>query len=370
MTKFLKYDIFWNMNLFNILCPLALKNAFESHDLRLVGGCVRDWILGFNPQDVDLAVNISPDAIIEILKRSGIAFFTTGAHFGTVTAVINHQHFEITSLREEISYQGRHPKVIYTTSFEKDALRRDFTFNAIYVDKNGDIFDPFSGIDDLKQGIVRFIGDPLGRIKEDPLRILRLYRFFGKTGKTICKNSRETTKENMNLIHTISKERIWDEIEKIIKLTRNSEVLSLLKEDMFFTTERIPVNLKNLENPNSITVFCSLDSDLKFNWSKADQSLYQKLLVFKKTTEDILYLSLFHPKDFLIQLLCFKFLNGIYDTNEFEKEKTRLENYTPPIFPLTGANLIAQGIQKGPEIGRILKQEKEKWARTIITPNS
>lgn len=370
MTKFLKYDIFLNMNLFNILCPLALKNAFESYDLRLVGGCVRDWILGVNPQDIDFAINIPPDKVIEILKKANIPFFTTGINFGTVTAVIDHQHFEITSLREEILHQGRHPKVIYTTSFEKDALRRDFTFNSIYIDKNGDIFDPFFGVDDLKQGIVRFIGDPLERIKEDPLRILRLYRFFGKTGKTICEKSRKAVRENMHLIHIISKERIWDEIKKIIKLARNFEILSLLKEDMFFTTETISDHLKDLEDPHPITVFCSLHCELKFNWNKKDQSFYTNLLNFKENSQDILYLSLFHPKDFLTQLLCLRFLNKTYSHSEFQQQKSRLENYTPPLFPLKGDDLITQGIQKGPQIREILTREKEKWARNIINPNS
>ena len=174
----------------------------------------------------------------------------------------------------------------------------------------------------------------------------------------------------MNLIHTISKERIWTEIEKIIKLKKNFEVLSLLKEDMFFTTEIISNHLKDLQDPNPITVFCSIHSDLKFNWSKKNQTLYQNLLNLNENSQDILYLSLFYPKDFLIQLLCLRFLNKKYNYKEFQQQKTRLETYIPPVFPLTGSDLIAQGIEKSSKIKEILKTEKEKWAKTIILPNS
>ncbi len=358
------------MNLFNILCPKPLKNAFQDDDIRLVGGCVRDSILSMPVQDVDLVVNITPENIITKLKKNNIPYLTTGLKFGTITAIINNTHFEITSLREEISYNGRHPKIVYTNSFKKDALRRDFTFNAIYIDKNGDLFDPFSGKNDLKQGIVRFIGDADERIKEDPLRILRLYRFFGKIGKTICKKSRESTQKNINLIHAISKERIWQEIEKILKLERKLEVLFLLKEDAFFKKETISNNLKHLENPNPITIFTSLNSDLKFNWSTKDLQLHNNLIKFQDNMEDILYLSLFHHKDFLNELVILRFLNKTYNQDEFEKQKNRLQSYIPPLFPLKGWDLITQGIQKGPEIGKILKAEKEKWAKSIIIPDS
>jgi poly(A) polymerase len=379
------------MNLFSILCPLGLKNAFSDVDLRLVGGCVRDFFVtsvilrnaspfSSNQQaetkgdtaqaqhdDVDFVVNIPPEKIIQKLKQAKIAYFLTGVKFGTVTAIIGEKHFEITSLRQDVTHYGRHPEVTYTTSFEQDASRRDFTFNAMYIDKHGILFDPYNGQRDLENGIIRFIGAPHKRIIEDPLRILRFYRFFGKICQIFDIESKEAVKSHMHLIWELSKERIWDELEKIIKLKRRFEILTLLAQDKFYEGMNISSNLPILQNPSSITTFASMNLNIQFNWSKKESQLFDQLLKLRKNTQTPLRLNLHHSKELIMQIIALRFLDGIYTYEQYQEHQEKLSKYTTPIFPLKGSDLIKRGIPEGKEIGQTLKKVKRIWEEASDT---
>ena len=154
-------------------------NKFSSNsEIRYVGGCVRKIIQKENVDDIDLATNLNPQQVCEALKNNNLSFYETGIEHGTITAVIDDYRFEITSLREDVETDGRHAEVKFSTDWKKDALRRDFSINAIYSDTEGNLFDPFNGKEDLENGLVKFIGNPEQRIKEDYLRILRYLRFF------------------------------------------------------------------------------------------------------------------------------------------------------------------------------------------------
>ena len=156
----------------------AISNYNELSEIRYVGGCVRKILNEEEFDDIDLATNLKPDEVKECLKQNNIDFFETGIDHGTITARINEKNFEITSLRKDISTDGRRAIVEFTNEWKMDALRRDFTINSIYADKEGNLFDPNDGVKDLKNGQVEFIGDPEKRVKEDYLRILRYARFF------------------------------------------------------------------------------------------------------------------------------------------------------------------------------------------------
>ena len=145
---------------------------------RYVGGCVRKIIKDEKVDDIDLATNIEPSKVKQALEIKKINYFETGIKHGTITAVIDNNKFEITSLRSDIKTDGRHAEIEFTNNWVKDAERRDFTINSIYADINGNLFDPFNGKKDLENGILKFVGDPEQRIKEDYLRILRYLRFF------------------------------------------------------------------------------------------------------------------------------------------------------------------------------------------------
>ena len=203
-------------SIFSHLNEIAGQNT-----VRFVGGCVRKALCGEKVDDIDLATLLRPEEVKERLITKGIKVIDTGISHGTVTAVINQIRFEITTLRKDISTDGRHANVEFTLDWEEDSARRDFTINAIYADMEGRVFDPQNGILDLQNGRIRFIGSPEKRIQEDYLRILRYFRFFTKY--SLVNHEEEvikTIKQYINGINKISKERVFDELEKTL-LTKN-----------------------------------------------------------------------------------------------------------------------------------------------------
>ena len=161
----------------------AIESYSTEAEVRYVGGCVRKIINNEKVDDIDLATNIEPTKVKEALENKNIKFFETGIEHGTITALIENDKFEITSLRSDIKTDGRHAEIEFTTDWIKDAERRDFTINSIYADINGNLFDPFDGKKDLENGLIKFVGEPEQRIKEDYLRILRYFRFFALYSK-------------------------------------------------------------------------------------------------------------------------------------------------------------------------------------------
>ena len=162
----------------------AINSYSSDSEVRFVGGCIRKIINKEIVNDIDMATNLDPQKVCEVLKENKIDYYETGIEHGTITALIEGYKFEITSLREDILTDGRHAKVKFSKNWKEDALRRDFTINSIYADEDGNLFDPFEGKKDLENGFVNFIGDADKRIKEDYLRILRYLRFFAHVLKS------------------------------------------------------------------------------------------------------------------------------------------------------------------------------------------
>ncbi|MBT4167666.1 MAG: CCA tRNA nucleotidyltransferase, partial [Rhodospirillaceae bacterium] len=150
---------------------------------RFVGGCVRDGLLGRASTDLDIAIDQLPEDSMRLLEAAAIKVIPTGLKHGTITALAKGQHFEITTLRVDVETFGRHARVAFTDDWQLDAARRDFTINAIYTDRDGQLYDPVGGQADLAAGLVRFVGDAAQRITEDKLRILRFFRFFALYGR-------------------------------------------------------------------------------------------------------------------------------------------------------------------------------------------
>jgi len=161
-----------------------LNEIGKESAVKFVGGCVRKSLSGENIDDIDLATSLEPGEVKKRLNKRDIKVIDTGISHGTVTAILNKKKFEITTLRKDVSTDGRHANVQFTTNWELDASRRDFTINAIYADIEGRIFDLLNGVSDLQNGIIKFIGMPEERIQEDYLRILRYFRFFVQYSKT------------------------------------------------------------------------------------------------------------------------------------------------------------------------------------------
>jgi tRNA nucleotidyltransferase/poly(A) polymerase len=201
------------------LLRLGKLLAGHGHMVRLVGGAVRDALLGLEPKDLDLASDATPQETVAVAERHGLRVIPTGLQHGTVTVVMGDTPFEITTLRRDVETDGRHAVVEYVRDFRVDAGRRDFTINALSADlSTGQVHDYFDGVDDLRNGRVRFVGDPAERIEEDYLRILRFFRFRTRFKTTEAEDLDQlgAVADGAHGLFRISGERIWAEMEKIL----------------------------------------------------------------------------------------------------------------------------------------------------------
>ncbi|MDC3016821.1 CCA tRNA nucleotidyltransferase, partial [Candidatus Pelagibacter sp.] len=244
----------------------AINNFLPNSEIRYVGGCIRKIIKKEVVDDIDLATNLDPQQVCEALKKDNIKYYETSIEHGTITALINNHKFEITSLREDVITDGRHAKVKFSTDWKSDALRRDFTINSIYSDIDGNLFDPFNGKEDLENGIIRFIGEPEKRIKEDFLRILRYLRFYlGYSSQSHDIKTSKQIKKNIIGVSNLSKERLLDELKKFIK----SNLLTKLSKDKF-SIELFEIifpqikNIKIFSKPNDFAKSKIKESDFIF----------------------------------------------------------------------------------------------------------
>ena len=199
-----------------------LQEDFPSHSktAMFVGGCVRKYLSHEEIDDIDIATSLTTDQIKKKFKDTKFKVIDSGVKHGTVTLVSGKMKVELTTLRKDIKTDGRHAEIEYTDSWQEDSNRRDFTINSIYLDTNGKIFDPLSGIKDLKNHTVKFIGNPQKRIEEDYLRIIRFIRFSLEYKSETENTTVEAIKLNLNGIKKISKERILMELFKILR-TKN-----------------------------------------------------------------------------------------------------------------------------------------------------
>ncbi len=200
--------------------PKLLKALGASEGrARLVGGCVRDWLLDAPVSDIDLATSLSPPETLAALEKAGIRAVPTGLAHGTVTAIVGGLPYEVTTLRRDVKSFGRHAEVAFTGDWREDAARRDFTINALYADpQTGELFDWFDGLGDLATRRVKFIGAPLERIAEDHLRILRFFRFSARFAPELDAEGLAACTARANDLMALSRERIRDELLKLLAL--------------------------------------------------------------------------------------------------------------------------------------------------------
>jgi poly(A) polymerase len=213
----------------------------EGGDVRFVGGCVRDALVGRPVKDVDIATHLPPDQVMRLLQAAGIKAVPTGLAHGTVTAVAGGQPFEVTTLREDVETYGRRAKVAFTDDWTADAGRRDFTFNALSCAPDGTLYDPFGGIADLRAGRVRFVGDARARIEEDYLRLLRLFRFQAHYGrKPIEPAVLAIARETAPMLRQLSGERVQTELLKLLAAPDPTPVVASMIEHSVLP-EALPV---------------------------------------------------------------------------------------------------------------------------------
>ena len=371
----------------------AISEYSEKSEVRYVGGCIRKILNNEEIDDIDLATNLKPDETINALKNNQINFYETGIDHGTITANINGKDFEITSLRRDVSTDGRHANVEFSESWYEDASRRDFTINSIYSDLNGNLYDPFNGKEDLEKKIIKFIGNAEKRIKEDYLRILRYIRFsLNYSNLTHQDTVKKIIKQNISGISKISSERLLSELKKIF----NSNGILKLHSDKF-SLEIIQIifpqlkNIKILKKLNKyaekynfqkdfiflIAILIIDDTDnceyflYKFKISNEDKkrimfikNFYSKPLEKNFFSEKNLWKVLYNDgKKSLMDLINFSIIRSKKDDDKkLIKLKDFFNNQSPPIFPIKARELIGKyNLKEGRELGQKLKQIENLW---------
>ena len=369
----------------------AINNYNETSEIRYVGGCVRKILNDEKTDDIDLATNLTPDQVKQCLDKNQIKFFETGIEHGTITAVIDDQNFEITTLRKDVKTDGRHAVVEYTTNWKEDSLRRDFSINSIYSDLDGNLYDPNSGHKDLNVGIIKFIGDPETRIKEDYLRIIRYLRFYTEYSKIDHEiNIIKIIKKNIEGLGKISKERQFNELKKILKLDnflklfknktscelfslifpqlKNFKKLSKLSKPQEKILRNKSLNfvisflvIDETDNSDYFVYKYNLPNELKdkINFLKNNLLNKDSTKIFNK--KDLQKIFYYEGKSSTIDLIDFNLLY-FKESKKLSELKTYFEKLDKPEFPIKAQLLINDyGLKEGRELGQKLKNLEMKW---------
>lgn len=364
----------------------------ENHELRIAGGAVRDLLAGVKPQDVDFATTATPAQMKQMFQAAGVRMINNkGEKHGTVTARLHEENFEITTLRIDVTTDGRHAEVEFTTDWQKDAERRDLTINSMFLGFDGTLFDYFNGYEDLKNKKVRFVGQAKQRIQEDYLRILRYFRFYGRVVEKPGEHDPETLEaiaENAHGLAGISGERIWVELKKILTGRHVHHLVHLIYDLHVAPHIGLPANAsleefnkvtKNVEgfSPKPMTVLASLFKaqddvtklDLRLKISKEEKNLG---LFIVKNRKDLVRAadsseSLRPYQDFVIDCREPDAAARVCELLKYQGEHGLLEQmrgWSVPPFPVSGHDLRKEGVSSGREIGALLQQLRAQWKKS------
>ena len=360
-------------------------------EVRPIGGAVRNWLLGLAPGDVDLATTAPPAAVADRARAAGLKVVPTGIEHGTVTVVVDGQGYEVTTLREDIETDGRRAVVRFGRDWTADAARRDFTVNAMSLSREGELFDYFGGREDLESRRIRFIGDPASRIREDRLRILRLFRFHATYGAgDIDHAALSASIAEREGLAELSRERVRAELIKLVvapaaaatlqvmadagllgpllggvplcghlgRLARIEEALALapeparrlgalaalVREDALRLRERLALSNEELRRIDGIA----------HGWHGVDPAagaIAAKSLLYAVGARGYRDRA----------LVGFARSGAGIDDAAWRDLVTLPERWTAPAFPLTGEHLMARGFVPGPEVGAALAELKRRW---------
>lgn len=350
----------------------AVKQIFAVlHSVRLVGGCVRDTLCGIPVGDIDMATPLSPGQMIERFKKNRIRYIETGIKHGTLTALIGGKPYEITTLRTDIKTDGRHATVAYVDSYEQDALRRDFTINALYMDYAGTIYDYTNGRADLDAKYVRFIGNAAERIQEDYLRILRYFRFWGKLGHhTIDAQAVEACQKYASHLTSISLERKRSELFKILSEPACDKTLALMEKYHVLSFVLPHTDITSLTAFLKVYPQSSALQRLSILTQGVDVSLALSNTQ-KKELATLSYLVSFSNDKTQNRLLLAQSTQSLF-TFQVYRSLSRLEispdqadellSLSRPLFPLTGKDLLSVGIPQGIIMKQALTLSYQIWA--------
>lgn len=367
-------------------------------EARFVGGCVRNAIIGLPITDIDIATPIPPAEVITLLRSQGIDAIPTGIAHGTITAICQHQPFEITTLRQDIETYGRHARVAFTDNWQADAARRDLTINALFASIDGEVYDYFDGVSDLMAGRIRFVGTARQRIEEDILRLLRYFRFHAWFGRLPPDaQTLDAIGAFVPALPRLSKERIHTEIFKLLQAPDPTLALQYMADlDIF---QMILPEAKNISLLNKLKTIeqevgirspsplCRLAALLR----GGIETVAAATRLLRLSNKERAHLTALKedenpPIDANLPPLAMKTLlyrrgkdialskillawaeasgrEGATPTqSEAWKRLYRLaSHWVIPTFPLSGQDLLARGVPPGPNLGRLLQAVEEWW---------
>lgn len=356
---------------------------------RFVGGCVRDSLCGRPVHDIDIATPHPPQVVQHLLEAQGIKVIPTGIEHGTLSAVHNGKTFEITTLRSDISSDGRRAIVAFTQSWLEDAKRRDFTFNAMSLESDGTLHDPFNGRDDLAQGIVRFVGSARERIREDYLRLLRFFRFNAYYGKaTPDAETLLACREEAHGLDQLSGERIATEMLRLLAAPHPAKWIRLMQRhhvlDHLIAQAQDPHALEMLcafeEAPDALRRLAVLlpqgrEAVMRLATRWRLSNVQKQRLLRARAPEEALrptvsvaglrgYLYRYGAEAARDQLFIYwaeKQFSGIGPQEQALLSEIDRWEKSPCPFPLSGRDLMARGYASGPELGQVLKSVEDWW---------
>jgi poly(A) polymerase len=369
---------------------MAALEAARAGGSRFVGGCVRNTLMGREVDDIDIATQLTPDQVTDVAIKAGFAAHPTGIEHGTITVVVNSKPFEVTTLRRDVSTDGRRATVAFTEKWEEDAQRRDFRMNALYADASGVIHDPTGGgLDDVRSGRVIFIGDAHTRIKEDYLRILRFFRFNAWYARgPVDPNGLHACADLVAGLDTLSVERVWKEVKKLLAASDPRASW----EGMTAIEARARA-LPELSNDTRLDALCTLEADLMLNpdpmtrtaaalTDEESAKALARRLKLSNEERDRLVAALGDDVKITSFMSLREMRRAIYKLgNEAFRDRVMLawanaggekaqqwralvahgQMWMPPKLPLTGDEVMAAGVPAGPKIGIILREIEDWW---------
>ncbi|MXP65132.1 CCA tRNA nucleotidyltransferase [Roseomonas sp. M0104] len=357
--------------------PAAVLAALPG--ARAVGGAVRDTLAGRPVHDVDVAAALPPEAIAERLRAAGLKVFETGLQHGTVTAVLQHEPVEVTSLRRDLATDGRHATVAWTDDWREDAARRDFTINALSLDAEGRLWDYFAGRADLAAGKVRFVGDPATRLAEDYLRVLRFFRFQARYGRGEPDPAALVAiRAAVPGMARLSAERVWMELKRLLEAPAIVPALLLMRDcgvlDAMLPEAGDIAPLGRLAAPPEPVLRLSVllgggppekgeAVSRRLRFSGEESKRLRALLTTPPPAPDLDGGAL---RRWLADTLPAAATDAAWAAEALDGQdrcalRARIAAMPRPVFPLQGRDALALGIPPGPAVGRALAEVRRWW---------
>ena len=355
---------------------MQLNKAFSDagFEIRIVGGAVRDLILGKEPKDIDMATTAQPEQAMALLAKLGVQVEPTGLQHGTITAVIDKEPIEITTLRIDKNQDGRHAEVEFTTDWRQDAERRDLTYNAMSLGLDGTLYDYFGGVEDLKNHRTAFVGTADKRIQEDFLRILRYFRFVGRQPQVQWdQDTLDAIQRNAKGLEQISGERIWAEMFKImggdhvVEILKTMNALGVLRHcgfNMLNNLDKVATLKANRVGDPRFTLAALLPSvealaKLRQRWKFDSPS--HKLMEFMIQNRRIPLSFDVAIRMITLDKIDKNLVRALFKYRGMMQIAKDLKTWEPPAFPISGNDLIQAGMKPSKDMGQMIANLRKMW---------